>query len=504
MSEFEDLSKDLEIFAKSINQIIDRLNAKRKLGHYVEQLNQNHSKLKALAKEIGKTNSLKVAVVGNFNSGKSSFINSLIEEEVCVVGVNPTTSSVTRFSKSETEQIFLMKNGKRDEVISREDFKDLTCHKVLNDESFYEFEYLLPKFPFEDIELFDTPGFNNSKHIDDDMNTMTIAKKTDIILFLMDINKGNLDKGMLEKVNQLVNGHSKKCYLILNHADNKSPQKRDEICKLNQTNHGSLFSEILVYSSKYGEEEKEYFAEKKLQVKNLIYTFREMKFSIYNLRYCERTESALADVTKIISKLGQEVDSYLTELNAKEKRRTQKLKRLENLERKCNGSDFLSPFIEHCYLCICSYIHETHWFSPDLYKWSFNGPAYNIFVRDKLLELLYDPFKNDLDVEYDNLIAEKSIELIRKISRKLSKMRAFEESEEDEILQRMDFYDAIEQILLNETILQILKESINKLKKESSEFQFFEELSEKIKDAKKDVKKLKTTRGTEESTAKSI
>ena len=47
---------------------------------------------------------LKVAVVGSFSCGKSSFINSILEDEVAPVEIKPMTHGVTSFIYGETEK----------------------------------------------------------------------------------------------------------------------------------------------------------------------------------------------------------------------------------------------------------------------------------------------------------------------------------------------------------------------------------------------------------------
>ena len=48
---------------------------------------------------------LTVSVVGDFNSGKSTFINALLEMDLCPVGDEPTTASVTYFVHGDQERI---------------------------------------------------------------------------------------------------------------------------------------------------------------------------------------------------------------------------------------------------------------------------------------------------------------------------------------------------------------------------------------------------------------
>ncbi len=104
---------------------------------------------------------LRVAVVGEFNAGKSTFINALIGADVAPTGILPTTASLHWLSWSPDPFVRVVLADGPDRVVSHEALK-ATLREI------YEQSGCLPRevhicAPIERlrrIELLDTPGFN--------------------------------------------------------------------------------------------------------------------------------------------------------------------------------------------------------------------------------------------------------------------------------------------------------------------------------------------------------
>lgn len=194
-----------------------------------------------------------LAVIGNFSSGKSSFINSLIGRELCPVKVNPTTSSITRFIYSDKPKIMLVNEGKE---ITSEEYMDLVQHSDINKmdkTKSYQIDYYYPFEEMRDIIIYDTPGFENPKNkIQDDKVTMKQATETDVIFLLIDIQVPEIDAKLLEKVKMIKSINSlAKWHLIVNKADTKpSPTDREKILSSLKSKYSDLFEDIVIFSSK--------------------------------------------------------------------------------------------------------------------------------------------------------------------------------------------------------------------------------------------------------------
>jgi ribosome biogenesis GTPase A len=191
-----------------------------------------------------------IAIIGNFSSGKSSFINSLIGKELCPVALHPTTSSITKFIYSDIPKIVRMDTK---EIISNEEYERLAQHEISDQENTqtYEFEYYYPFDSMRNIAIFDTPGFNNPLNDNDERVTLERANRADVIFLLIDVENGDIDKSIHEKMEQIrASNKDLKWYLIVNKADLKAAVGRENVLKSLQDKYSDRFEEIILYSSK--------------------------------------------------------------------------------------------------------------------------------------------------------------------------------------------------------------------------------------------------------------
>jgi ribosome biogenesis GTPase A len=207
---------------------------------------------------------VKVAVIGNFSSGKSTFINSILGKSICPMHVNPTTSTVTKFVYGEEEEIYIIKDSER-KKISKEEYFNLVQHKIgkVKSKKFYKFEYKYPSDVLRNIELYDTPGFENPKNPNDDIITNDVLQnEADVVLFIQDINQPVIEDRIRAKIEKVKsNKPNMQWFLILNKADLKSKDAINKIIKELEKDKfiKSVFKDIFIYSAekirKYLEED---------------------------------------------------------------------------------------------------------------------------------------------------------------------------------------------------------------------------------------------------------
>lgn len=250
----EDLLKLLDDISayRDINNDFPERNFEKELAE-LEELGLKLFRLK-LSKYEG-FSKVKVAVIGNFSSGKSSFINSLLGADICPVKVNPTTSAVTKFIYGDTEEVFLIDENGNKKKIDKDQYLNLCQHNVKTMEKTkgFFFEYRYPSPILKNIELYDTPGFENKENPQDEQITREIAtNQADIILFIQDIQKGTLEERTINKIKEIKEtSPAKEWYLIFNKADAKPKRELQEI-KENFENSEirKFFSSVHFYSAK--------------------------------------------------------------------------------------------------------------------------------------------------------------------------------------------------------------------------------------------------------------
>lgn len=213
----------------------------------LDSLLQQIDRYELLCKELSSPDNdfLNVAVVGAFSCGKSSFINSILEENIEPVGPIPTNHANTYFTYGNKE--IIKSEGK---VFSREEYES----EVQNIESEYkEFCVEYPCDSLKGIKMYDTPGFGSmNKNFESEKDksdielSKTAANNADILFFLIDINNGTIQESEITYLNSLLN---KNIYIILTRADDKSPNKREVVKKQIIDKSGIEAERVFLYSS---------------------------------------------------------------------------------------------------------------------------------------------------------------------------------------------------------------------------------------------------------------
>ncbi|HEY8076705.1 MAG TPA: dynamin family protein [Labilithrix sp.] len=127
-----------------------------------------------------------LVVVGEFNHGKTTFVNALLGESVLPVGVTPTTAAIHHLKYSDApEATVVFQSGKRESI----PFGDTKRFSVGGGTSVDEVDYLEVGYPAallkERILLVDTPGVNDLSLQRADI-TYSYIPRADAVLFLLD------------------------------------------------------------------------------------------------------------------------------------------------------------------------------------------------------------------------------------------------------------------------------------------------------------------------------
>ena len=196
---------------------------------------------------------LTVSVVGDFNSGKSTFINALLGMDMCPVGDEPTTASITYFIHGAQERIEQVKDGKR-VPLGKSKYRALACHKKEGDNEPHTFHISINSPILEHIRLVDTPGFNAPPpNTNDTKVTQSAVMESDVLFVLMDINKGNPSDTLLDQLDQLsqnsTNGSHQLVFLLLNKAEALPPSQRTEVKRVCLEQHEDRFRDAVVVSA---------------------------------------------------------------------------------------------------------------------------------------------------------------------------------------------------------------------------------------------------------------
>lgn len=197
---------------------------------------------------------LTVAVVGDFNAGKSTFINALLDDEICPVGPQPTTASVTYFVHGDRTHIEQeLPNGAR-KHLEQWRYRSMVSHEKTEDAAATVFHVSIAAPVLDHIRIVDTPGFNAPPPNENDTKlTADAVIGSDVLFVVADATKGNLTKSLLEQLDRLQQGtrddsHTP-MFLLLNKAEELVSSERTEVKKWCEDRYGDRFRAVFLVSA---------------------------------------------------------------------------------------------------------------------------------------------------------------------------------------------------------------------------------------------------------------
>ena len=161
--------------------LLARLDVHARALHDLEATSQ----IASLAAE--RSRPVRLAIVGEFNAGKSTFINALIGAEIAPTGVLPTTATLhhLRYAQDAIARIFFEPGhaNATERIVPIGELR-ATLKKIEN-EPIRRVEILLPISSLTRVEIIDTPGFNapDARHTD---TARAAFEEADAVIWLLD------------------------------------------------------------------------------------------------------------------------------------------------------------------------------------------------------------------------------------------------------------------------------------------------------------------------------
>ena len=230
-----------------------------------------------------------IGVGGKFSSGKSSFINSLLNmENPLPENQNPTTSIPTYLIKDVDEYIDVFTKDNQRIPIEKEGMLALTHeffekYKIGFSSFVKSIVISNPKLPYNNFAFLDTPGYSKagnfmSKESETDKEkAFEQLKKVNYLIWLIDIENGDISNTDIKFIQELKN--IKKILIILNKSDKKTKKEIKKIInKVNETvkNESLMIYNVIPFSSKDNFEQ--IFEIKKSVGKDIVEQIRKKEF----------------------------------------------------------------------------------------------------------------------------------------------------------------------------------------------------------------------------------
>ena len=161
---------------------------------------------------------LRVALLGEFSSGKSRLINALLGEKILSIGIVPVTRSVTRIVHGPEISVTIRHVDGSEMVVPPDQLKAYTDERK-KEEGTSEVDEVILRHPsplLKKVELWDTPGFNSDNQLHDQVAAQLLLE-ADAVLWIQSPHQvGTRSEGKLLETVRRAQG---KVVAVLNQTD---------------------------------------------------------------------------------------------------------------------------------------------------------------------------------------------------------------------------------------------------------------------------------------------
>jgi tetratricopeptide (TPR) repeat protein/GTPase SAR1 family protein len=227
---------DIGDLARFLQKVVG---ARRELGHLVGDVARAAASL---------DQPLLVTVMGEFSSGKSSFVNAFIGADVAPTGITPTTATinVVRYGRDRGGRV-VSADGASLEL----GWDALMAHlRALSPEAaraIDRVEILVPLPQLEKIHIVDTPGLNSIQP-EHEATARGFIARADAIVWVFTASQGG--KASEKRALRSIRDEGKRVLGVLNKADQLSPEDTAEVVQFITGELGDLVEAVVPFSAR--------------------------------------------------------------------------------------------------------------------------------------------------------------------------------------------------------------------------------------------------------------
>ena len=187
-----------------------------------------------------------IAIVGQFSSGKSTFLNALLGRELLPSGITPITAKVCKICYGDEYSLHVRY---KDGSLAQKPLDFLHSIDTLENMKITDFTLCAPCEILRSLSLLDTPGFNSQNAIDTE-TTNAILKRVDGIIWLSLID--NVGKQSEKDIlHAHVRQYASKALCVLNQKDRlKDESEIATSLEYARSAFSGIFSQIIPISAK--------------------------------------------------------------------------------------------------------------------------------------------------------------------------------------------------------------------------------------------------------------
>jgi len=191
---------------------------------------------------------MEIAIVGQFSSGKSTFLNALLSKDILPVGITPVTSKVNFLNYGKEYKLKITYYSGAQEYVPIEDISKFTDQR---ENSLLDIKYLSIYAPIEilkTISFVDTPGLNSQSQ-DDTNTTKNILRDVGGIIWLSLIdNAGKLSESQI--LEEFIPLFKDKSLCVLNQKDKFTNEQVNTTSQYLAKTFFKYFSKVIAISAK--------------------------------------------------------------------------------------------------------------------------------------------------------------------------------------------------------------------------------------------------------------
>ncbi|MDQ3370566.1 MAG: dynamin family protein, partial [Myxococcota bacterium] len=229
-------SDEIADLARFVEKIVE---SRRELGHLVGEVARAAANL---------DQPLLVTVMGEFSSGKSSFVNAFIGADVAPTGITPTTATinVVRYGRERGGRI-LTSDGTTLELGWDALMTHLRALTPAAARAVDRVEILVPLPQLEKINIVDTPGLNSIQP-EHEATARAFIGKADAVVWVFTASQGG--KASEKAALGAIRDEGKRVLGVLNKADQLSAADTEEVVTFITAELGGLVEAIVPFSAR--------------------------------------------------------------------------------------------------------------------------------------------------------------------------------------------------------------------------------------------------------------
>jgi GTPase SAR1 family protein len=190
---------------------------------------------------------ISIALVGEFSSGKSTITNALLGRKLLPSFEEPTTAAIVEVVVGQKFNTSIMVDGKKEEI----QLSDLNSYIVEKHQNVEKVIITIPETEFltDGMKIIDTPGIDSIENTHQDI-TFGYLPFVDAILLVMNINKGGMTDSLRTFLTKKIIDENdlKKVYILLNWSDTKSQKEIEFITEDVRKNVKDIIQEPIIIS----------------------------------------------------------------------------------------------------------------------------------------------------------------------------------------------------------------------------------------------------------------